>query len=66
MSAAWARLETVYPAAGLPVEAKRNGAYVAEINIQPSELAHALDETVIGKSGEVLPALLRAVRAMSD
>ncbi|MEO0741895.1 MAG: NAD-dependent deacylase [Bacteroidota bacterium] len=56
----------VYPAAGLPVEAKRNGAYVAEINIQPSEIAHALDETVIGKSGEVLPALLRAVRAMSD
>ncbi|MEM9997890.1 MAG: NAD-dependent deacylase [Bacteroidota bacterium] len=51
----------VYPAAGLPIEAKRNGAYVAEINIQPSEIASQLDETVLGKAGEVLPALLQAV-----
>ncbi|MEM8600477.1 MAG: NAD-dependent deacylase [Bacteroidota bacterium] len=51
----------VYPAAGLPIEAKRNGAYVAEINIQPSEIAFQLDETVLGKSGQVLPALLQAI-----
>ncbi|MEM6785792.1 MAG: NAD-dependent deacylase [Bacteroidota bacterium] len=51
----------VYPAAGLPIEAKRNGAYVAEINIQPSEIAFQLDETVLGQSGEVLPALLQAI-----
>ncbi|MEM8560228.1 MAG: NAD-dependent deacylase [Bacteroidota bacterium] len=51
----------VYPAAGLPIEAKRHGAYVAEINIQPSEIASHLDETVLGKAGEVLPALLQAI-----
>lgn len=52
----------VYPAAGIPVLAKAQGAYVAEINIEPSAIAGELDETVIGKAGEVLPELVEAVR----
>ena len=52
----------VYPAAGLPLIAKESGAYVAEINVERSDIAHALDEVVLGRSGEVLPALVAAVR----
>jgi len=52
----------VYPAAGLPQIAKQNGAYVAEINPTPSEIAWRLDEQVAGAAGVVLPALLDAVR----
>lgn len=54
----------VYPAAGLPLVAKRAGAYVAEINPVPSDIAGALDEVVVGPSGAVLPALVDAVEAL--
>lgn len=52
----------VYPAAGLPLVAKDSGAYVAEVNVERSAIAHALDEVVLGRAGEVLPALVEAVR----
>ena len=52
----------VYPAAGLPLTARKNGAYVAEINIEASAIAGYVDEVVLGKAGEVLPALVQAVR----
>ncbi len=52
----------VYPAAGLPLIAKESGAYVAEINVERSDIAHALDEVVLGRSGAVLPTLVAAVR----
>ena len=52
----------VYPAAGLPLLAKEGGAYVAEINIEASAIAGYVDEVVLGKAGEVLPALVQAVR----
>lgn len=52
----------VYPAAGLPLVAKEHGAYVAEVNVERSAIADALDEVVLGPSGEVLPALVEAVR----
>ncbi len=56
----------VYPAAGLPLEARKHGAYVAEINIQPSSIADALDETVEGKAGEVLPRLVEEIRQVRE
>jgi NAD-dependent deacetylase len=49
----------VYPAASLPSIARRAGAYVVEINIEPTEISHTTDELIIGKAGEILPALLR-------
>ena len=52
----------VYPAAEIPLVAGNQGAYVAEINIEASDIAVALDEVVIGKSGQVLPALVDALR----
>lgn len=52
----------VYPAAGVPLHAKSSGAYVAEINIEPSAIAGAIDEVIQGKAGEVLPKLVDALR----
>ncbi len=48
----------VYPAAMLPLIAKRSGAYVAEINIKPTVMSNDLDEILTGKSGEILSELL--------
>jgi len=47
----------VYPAAMLPVEAKKHGAYVIEINLEPTPLSHQVDVSIQGKAGEILPAL---------
>jgi NAD-dependent deacetylase len=51
----------VYPAAGLPLIAVQSGAYVAEINVEPSAIADEMSEVVVGRSGEVLPELVAAV-----
>ena len=50
----------VYPAASLPVIAKRTGAYSVEINLERTEFSHQADEVLLGKSGEILPELLGA------
>ncbi len=52
----------VYPAAGLPLEAKRHGAYVAEINLHPSAIAREVDALILGKAGEILPVLVETLR----
>ena len=49
----------VYPAAFLPQEARESGAYVVEINIEPSAAAVQANEFLQGKAGEILPELLR-------
>lgn len=45
----------VYPAAALPVIAKRSGAYLVEVNPEPTELSDLCDVTLQGKAGEILP-----------
>lgn len=52
----------VYPAAGLPTIAQQSGSFVVEINIEPTELSHKADEMIVGKSGEVLPALVEHLK----
>ena len=51
----------VYPAAGLPKTARNSGAYVVEVNTEPTEISHTVNETLLGKAGEVLPQLLQIV-----
>lgn len=48
----------VQPAASLPLEAKNAGAFVIEINVEPTVISELVDESIIGKAGEVLPQLL--------
>lgn len=52
----------VYPAAMLPVIAKRSGAYTAEINPHPTSITPELDELLMGKSGEVLAELVSRLK----
>ncbi len=50
----------VYPAAALPEIARRNGAYLVEINVEETPLSPLADEVVLGPAAEVLPELLGA------
>ena len=45
----------VYPAAGLPEIAKGAGAFICEVNPEPTPLSDVCDEVLTGKAGEVLP-----------
>lgn len=49
----------VQPAASLPLLALRNGAFVVEINPEPTPLSERVDESIRGKAGEVLPRLVK-------
>ena len=50
----------VWPAAGIPIAARREGATVIEVNPEASELTPQLDLSLRGLSGEILPRLLDA------
>ena len=50
----------VYPAASLPERALAAGAKVVEINIEPTPFSDVAHLSLRGKSGEVLPRLVRA------
>jgi NAD-dependent deacetylase len=50
----------VYPAAALPEAALAAGAYVVEINPEPTPLSPFASEVLAGRAGEILPSLLRA------
>ena len=45
----------VYPAAGLPITAKRKRARVIEVNAEMTDISFIADFTILGKAGEVLP-----------
>ncbi|MFH2054650.1 MAG: NAD-dependent deacylase [bacterium] len=50
----------VYPAAGLPRLAKQSGAYLVEINADPTPITAIANESLRGKSGEILPLIWEA------
>lgn len=54
----------VYPAAELPIIAKRNGAYVIEVNLEQTPISDQLDITILGKTGEVMPELVRTLEGI--
>jgi NAD-dependent deacetylase len=47
----------VQPAASLPRIARNNGAYVIEVNLEPTPLTPIAHESHHGKAGEILPRL---------
>jgi NAD-dependent deacetylase len=52
----------VYPAASLPLVAKQHYSYVVEINPKTTAISGQVDELIEGKSGEVLPELLKILK----
>jgi NAD-dependent deacetylase len=48
----------VQPAAAMGLDAMRNGAFVAEVNLEATPYSVAYDESILGRSGEILPRLL--------
>ena len=48
----------VQPAASLPMIARRRGAYVVEVNLEPTPLTSLVHESHHGMAAEILPALL--------
>ncbi|OQY87913.1 MAG: NAD-dependent protein deacylase [Anaerolineae bacterium UTCFX1] len=51
----------VQPAASLAHAAKKNGAVIVEINAEPTPLTPQADFCFHGRSGEILPALVKAM-----
>jgi NAD-dependent deacetylase len=51
----------VQPAATLPLVAKQNGAVIVEVNIEETPLTPSVDYFFQGKSGKILPELVKAV-----
>ena len=51
----------VQPAASLPHSAKKYGAVIVEINLDPTPLSPHADFALHGKSGEILPQLVKEV-----
>ena len=50
----------VYPAARLPLLAKRNRATLIQVNLEPNEFSHRVDFDLRGAAGVVLPELIQA------
>jgi len=52
----------VYPAAGFPLEVKRRGGILIEINLYETEISDLCDVSLRGKAGEIIPALVDCVK----
>lgn len=53
----------VYPAAAIPVTAKRAGAFVIEANIEPTDFTRSITDAFLeGPAGETLPKLVEMVK----
>jgi NAD-dependent deacetylase len=56
----------VYPAAYIPMSAKRSGSFLVEINIEPTEISNYVDYSILGKSGEIIPIILEEVKKLNQ
>jgi NAD-dependent deacetylase len=54
----------VYPAASLPMVAKHAGAFLLEVNPEPTSLTPLADEYLCGPAGSVLSSLVEQVRRL--
>lgn len=52
----------VYPAAYIPMIAKENRKYLVEVNIEQTEMSRIADLVLLGKSGEILPEIVEALK----
>lgn len=52
----------VYPVASFPETVKKKGGFVIEINVEATPITGMADVTLLGRSGDILPALVDGVR----
>lgn len=52
----------VQPVASFPTIARNGGAFIVEINVGPTPISRWVDESILGKSGRILPQLLENMR----
>jgi NAD-dependent deacetylase len=55
---------SVWPAAGIPLEAAAAGAFAIEVNPEETELTSHFDVSLRGPAGHVVPELLRRMREL--
>lgn len=51
----------VYPAAALPILTKNSGGLVIEINTEKTEVSSYADFSILGRAGELMPVIWRAM-----
>lgn len=56
----------VYPAAFIPLEAKKQGKYLVEVNTQTTDMSYEMDKIFTGKAGEVLPQIVEKVKELKQ
>lgn len=56
----------VYPAASMIYTAKNNGAYLIEVNIESTEVSSYTNYSILGKSGNILPQVIAAIKDFRD
>src|SRR4030067_3698059 len=56
----------VQPAAGLAYMARRGGAFVVEINLEPTEMTYISDEHFGRNRGEILPAIMEKIKSVTS
>ncbi len=52
----------VQPVASFPTIARNGGAFIVEINVEPTPISGWVDESILGKSGRILPRLLENMK----
>jgi len=52
----------VQPVASFPAIARNGGAFIVEINVGPTPISGWVDESILGKSGQILPQLLENLK----
>ncbi len=52
----------VQPVASFPAIARSKGAFIVEINVEPTPISGWVDESILGKSGRILPKLLESMK----
>jgi len=52
----------VQPVASFPTIARSGGAFIVEVNVEPTPISGWVDESVLGKSGQILPRLVEGLK----
>lgn len=55
----------VYPVASFPEEVKGNGGFVIEINMEETPITRAADVSLFGRSGDILPEIVKELKNRS-